>query len=331
MTKHIKVFNSENDMLNYLNVNEGYLIGDFKKDETIYFHKTVENGYNGNIVQLYNVKTDQCINVTTEEYNLRYIFDKNYIKCNYLTFTGNGTISLNKYEYGEDFNFDINIEYSYNGYTWLTYTIGQTLDVSNNSFVKLRGKNNYFALSDSKYYRFTMTGEIYASGDITSLLNKCGGNITLTYQYTFAHLFYNCTSLITPPNLPSTTLSEYCYTYLFDECRNMIEAPQLPSLTLAKGCYAFMFYSCSKITHAPDLLATILCENCYKYMFFWAKSIRYIKCLAENISAKDCTDGWMYIENGVTSGTFVKSPNMNSWPSGMSGILNGWTIVDAEQ
>ena len=61
-------------------------------------------------------------------------------------------------------------------------------------------------------------------------------------------------------------------------------------------------------------------------MFNSCSNINYIKCLATNISATDCTNGWV---NRVTStGTFVKNPDMASWTTGTSGIPTGWTVID---
>jgi hypothetical protein len=48
--------------------------------------------------------------------------------------------------------------------------------------------------------------------------------------------------------------------------------------------------------------------------------------LATNISAVYCLSGW--VSGVASSGTFVKHPDMNSLPSGTSGIPNGWTVED---
>jgi hypothetical protein len=50
---------------------------------------------------------------------------------------------------------------------------------------------------------------------------------------------------------------------------------------------------------------------------------------ATNISASNCLYYWVY---GVSStGTFVKNPSMASLRTGISGIPNGWTVVDSYQ
>ena len=62
-------------------------------------------------------------------------------------------------------------------------------------------------------------------------------------------------------------------------------------------------------------------------MFSDCTSLIYIKCLATDISATSCTDGWV---NGVAStGTFVKAAGMSKWTTGSNGIPNGWKVQDA--
>ena len=57
--------------------------------------------------------------------------------------------------------------------------------------------------------------------------------------------------------------------------------------------------------------------------------MNYIKCLATDISANSCISNWV---SGVSpTGTFVKSANMDSWPTGVSGIPSGWTVQTATE
>jgi hypothetical protein len=72
----------------------------------------------------------------------------------------------------------------------------------------------------------------------------------------------------------------------------------------------------------------MLAERCYQNMFNGCTNLTHIKCLATNISAKRCTFEWVV---GVAStGTFIKHPDMSDWTTGISGIPEGWTVVDAE-
>lgn len=84
------------------------------------------------------------------------------------------------------------------------------------------------------------------------------------------------------------------------------------------------------ITHADgkDLVlpATVLRKNCYSEMFSGCTKLNYIKCLATDISAKDCTTNWL--KSTAKKGTFVKAEGFEGWTVGDSGIPNGWTIEE---
>ena len=139
-------------------------------------------------------------------------------------------------------------------------------------------------------------------------------------------MFFGCTSLTTAPILPATELADNCYYAMFSGCTALTTAPELPATTLSTGCYESMFNSCTSLTTAPELPAITLTDNCYFYMFNGCTSLNYIKCLATDISARDCTTGWVY--NVANIGTFIKHPDMNGWTAGINGIPDGWTIVD---
>jgi hypothetical protein len=121
-------------------------------------------------------------------------------------------------------------------------------------------------------------------------------------------------------------MANTCYDHMFRNCTSLTTAPELPATTLANKCYENMFEGCTSLTKAPDLSATTLVENCYDQMFYNCTNINYIKCLATDISATGCLTNWV---SGVSStGTFVKNPNMSSWTTGTNGIPSGWTVQD---
>ena len=145
----------------------------------------------------------------------------------------------------------------------------------------------------------------------------------------YKHMFRNCTSLTTAPELPATELAKDCYYGMFSNCTSLTKAPELHSTTLSPNCYSHMFELCTSLTKAPELPATILANlanNCYYEMFYGCTSLNSMTCLAEDISATDCTYRWL---NGVSeTGTFVKSENMSGWTRGNSGIPVGWNVED---
>ena len=114
---------------------------------------------------------------------------------------------------------------------------------------------------------------------------------------------------------------------MFSGCTSLTTAPALPATTLAQSCYYYMFANCTSLTTAPELPATTLASQCYSYMFYGCSNLNYIKMLATNISASYCLSSW--VSGVASSGTFVKNLNMTTLPSGINGIPNGWTVVNA--
>lgn len=90
-----------------------------------------------------------------------------------------------------------------------------------------------------------------------------------------------------------------------------------------------LFQDNKDITHADGknlvLPATTLRKNCYSQMFRGCTKLNYIKCLATDISAKDCTTNWL--KGTSTKGTFVKAEGFEGWTTGDSGIPSGWTVL----
>lgn len=116
-------------------------------------------------------------------------------------------------------------------------------------WLRAKTTNSTFCESSSlnNYVRFLMTGKIAASGSIMYLLKNDGDLDTIPSVQCFSRLFYLCTSLTKPPELPATTLSDYCYFNMFNSCTSLEEAPMLPSTTLAPSCYLYMFQSCTSL------------------------------------------------------------------------------------
>ena len=153
---------------------------------------------------------------------------------------------------------------------------------------------------------------------------------TTIQSYCYNNMFYGCTSLTRAPKLPATTVSQICYRGMFRGCTSLTEAPELPATVLAGGssgyCYSEMFAGCTSLTKAPELPAKVVTINAYRDMFSGCTNLKYVKCLATDISASNCTTGWM---TGVASqGTFVKDPTMAGWTRGVNGIPTNWNDGD---
>ena len=161
----------------------------------------------------------------------------------------------------------------------------------------------------------------------TSLTNPPELKATTVSYYGYKSMFAGCTSLKTAPALPATTLDTYCYQLMFSNCTSLTEAPELPAQTLKSSCYSGMFSGCTSLTKAPDLPAKTLLYSCYDSMFSGCTNLNYIKCLATDISASKCTYCWL--SDVSSTGTFVKSPAMQDWTTGVLGIPSGWTVQNA--
>ena len=104
----------------------------------------------------------------------------------------------------------------------------------------------------------------------------------------YREMFMNCTSLISTPELPATTLAMYCYCSMFSGCTKLIVAPVLPATTLASGCYLAMFSGCTNLVTAPVLPATTLAEYCYNAMFYGCTGLVTAPSLPATTLAESC-------------------------------------------
>lgn len=169
----------------------------------------------------------------------------------------------------------------------------------------------------------------------------------------YNRMFYECTSLSAAPELPATVLAPHCYERMFYGCTGMTTASELPARVLADSCYEMMFTNCTSLVTPPSVLpAYSLCNDAYAYMFYGCASLSAspiilaattggypsamnsmfnrcssmasIVCLIQDVDTG--FSGWV---NGVRSrGTFTKDVNA-TWPNGINGIPNYWTVSGA--
>ena len=237
-----------------------------------------------------------------------------------LTFTaGTGGASVGfyianaGYELPEDYKRP-SLQYSTDGgVTWEDYYLMDTdtaedvvpIELAEGASIMFRGVNENLAyyLEDTEdllYVQAFFSGNIAASGDVTSLLNGIGGDVAIP-QYCYSGMFGDCTSLNEAPALPATTLSEGCYEGMFSGCTSLSEAPALPATTLAKNCYFYMFQGCSGLTQAPALPATTLAKNCYSGMFQGCSGLEQAPALPATTLSEDCYKGMFRGCSSITS------------------------------
>ena len=146
----------------------------------------------------------------------------------------------------------------------------------------------------------------------------------------YQSMFSGCTSLTKSPALPATTLDNSCYGYMFKGCTSLTEAPALPATTLASYCYQYMFNGCTSLTKAPALPATTLDNNCYKSMFNGCSNLNEVRCkIPSSYSSSDISSTYAsnWLSNVSSTGKFYTNADAN-WPSGASGIPEGWRRLD---
>ena len=197
------------------------------------------------------------------------------------------------------FSFTNNVDYSLDsGQTWVNLPANsQTQDLNINDVIMWRGNLSALTPSLSSFpygigYFSAEDSKIIVEGNIMSLLyGDDFANKTNMKDGQFMHIFYNIgVGILSAENLvlPSTTLTRSCYSHMFLNCSSLTTAPQLPATTLASGCYDGMFQVCSSLQMAPELLATNLADGCYANMFNNCRSITIAPTLSATTLASHC-------------------------------------------
>ena len=233
----------------------------------------------------------------------------------YLTFTANTAGSTVKMAAVGSPTNTPDLEYSTDGSHWNTYTIGDTITLSNvNDYVQFRGDNDKFYTDDSNCHRFEMTGSIAASGSVMSLLDKTEDMVTMTAanDHCFYGMFDGCTALTTAPKLPATTLAANCYYYMFTGCTSLTAAPKLPATTLAQSCYYGMFWACTSLTTPPALPATTLDSICYEEMFHGCTRLTSSPALPATTLVSRCYSNMFYGCTALTAAPSLPATTLAS-------------------
>ena len=208
------------------------------------------------------------------------------------------------------------------GYDILEYSKDNgTTYTSFSSPISVNGGDNVrFRVMTSKIwngYQFSATCDFDVEGDLECLIISWG-------QTNIARMFQDCTTLRSAERLviPDNAVCGG----MFSGCTSLVTPPQLPATTLADRCYAVMFFNCTSLTTAPQLPATTLTESCYLQMFRNCTNLNYIKCLATDMSAEDCLAAW--VDGVASSGTFVKDSSADWGTCGDSAIPCGWDVEE---
>ena len=173
-------------------------------------------------------------------------------------------------------------------------------------------------LAPNCYYRMfaycNLNNFVPSTLPATTLANNC-----------YSGMFYGCTGLTSTPSLPATTLANNCYEDMFRNCSSLNVAPELPATILTPYCYKSMFRKCTSLKSTPDLVAYTLTTQCYYDMFCECSSLNKATIRASNNVNDTNLFHWLY---GVAATGVVHRNMYVNFPSGPSGIPNGWTVID---
>lgn len=252
--------------------------------------------------------------------NLVKQVEPTYNDC--ITFTGeSGDFNLSVGKRGAK-QWNGTVEYSTDHNTWTVWDGSAISSVDKKLY--LRGKNNT-KFYTSKGAHLSLSAKASCSGNIQTLLDYENPPTSISTAFCYCSLFYDCTNLISAPELPAITLSESCYASMFYGCINLKSAPELPATTLAENCYSSMFRECTNLTIAPELSVTTLAKGCYIYMFMNCTSLKVAPELSATTLAENC---YLNMFKGCTSLTSAPSlPATILTPSCYSRMFDGCTSL----
>ena len=144
------------------------------------------------------------------------------------------------------------LQYSVDGgASWNTVstdTYSWAIHVDRDQTLYLKGNNpDGWSYSSTKYSHFTITGDVYLSGNVMGLVdNGTNTKFYIPCGYCFYDLFFESTGItsISKNFLPAKNLASYYYWQMFYDCSSLTTVPELPATTLADSCYESMFQNC---------------------------------------------------------------------------------------
>ena len=137
----------------------------------------------------------------------------------------------------------------------------------------------------------------------TSLVKAPALHPSMTAEYSFAHMFERCSSLvdISELSLPATELAVGSYAKMFSDCSSLTTSPYmsptmvsdyscgamfsgctslsdisgigLPATTLGKASYGTMFKDCTSLTKAPPMAPNTVAQSSCSGMFYGCASL----------------------------------------------------------
>ena len=222
----------------------------------------------------------------------------------------------------------LSLKYSRDNITWLDYTIGNQITLSNaGDKVYFKGNNDVLAQSLNRYNKFTSTANVNVGGNIMSLLDETmlKSSVSVDGMQSF---FYNNEKIVDASKLmlPAMKLSNQCYYYMFGNCTALIKPPKvLPAIYAKIGCYQRMFSGCSSLIEAPEIKAIFQDANFIAEMFNGASSLKKVKVHFTTFESYYSSN---WLNNVAASGTFYCSSALDTTTRDASHVPEGWTVVN---
>jgi len=237
-----------------------------------------------------------------------------------------GTITLSK----TGTPTEVTLEYSLdNGLSWttwtetnsartLTLTAGQTVHIRNTSATQTG-----FSTGSGNTYIFGASGELWANGDIRSLLCKTPENVSVLGDNCFLNLFYGCGNLKSTPLLKGDVIGASSLMRTFRYCTGLelVRSFEYKSQNGFAACRG-TFQGCTSLTSFPEIMIETVSERGLSETFSGCSNLKEIRTYMTNISAANATANW--VSNVSAIGDLYCSSSL-VLETGASGIPSGWT------
>lgn len=170
----------------------------------------------------------------------------------------------------------LDLEYSTNGSTWQTFTVGSTrLTFGNGESVWLRAGangNSTWSSSSTSYNMIRTAGEIIAEGPIGALLDQEEDPATIP-NGCFCMLFYGG-KLVDASKLdfPWESIPNQAYDSVFYGNNLLTAAPMLPASAITDRSYYSMFNGCNALTSLSVQL-TSWNSTAFNATRYWLKNV----------------------------------------------------------
>ena len=186
---------------------------------------------------------------------------------------------------------------------------------------------NEFPTNTADLDNFDELGYAEMFAGCTSLVNGLEDVEFISRDQGYVGMFSGCTSLTGVTGSLNEDGNWDTYKQMFKGCTSLVAVPSLNGDNFDPNCYEEMFMNCTSLVTAPELPSNYASSGCYKRMFYGCSSLNNIVCFLTDFNGyDDCTEDWVH---GVAaSGTFGRVSDGVDWPTGDSGIPNGWTVID---